>query len=122
VKNVLLVAPDVDVDLFRTQMRQMGSARPRFALFTSQDDHALKLSKSISGGITRLGDVDPDQEPYKSDFQREDILVLDLTGLRGGAHSRAFEKVTSVMGMIEQRLAEGQQMTDDDTKLDDTRQ
>jgi esterase/lipase superfamily enzyme len=116
VKNVLLVAPDVDINLFRTQMQQMGSPRPRFALFMSQDDHALKLSKSIGGGVTRLGDVDPDQEPYKSDFQREGVLVFDLTGLRGGAHSRAFEKVTSVMGMIEQRLAEGQQMTDDGSK------
>jgi esterase/lipase superfamily enzyme len=74
------------------------------------------LSKSISGGVTRLGDVDPDQEPYRSDFQREGIMVFDLTALRGGAHARAFEKVTSVMGMIEQRLAEGQQMTDDGTK------
>ena len=111
VKNVLLVAPDVDINLFRTQMREMGSGRPRFSLFLSQDDGALKLSKSNSGGVTRLGDVDPDQEPYKSDFQREGILVFDLTNLRGGAHSRAFEKVTSVMGIIEQRLAEGQQMT-----------
>jgi esterase/lipase superfamily enzyme len=116
VKNVLLVAPDVDINLFRTQMREMGSGRPRFALFLSQDDHALKLSKSIGGGVARLGDVDPDQEPYKTDFRREGILVFDLTDLRGGAHSRAFEKVTSVMGMIEQRLAEGQQMTDDGSK------
>ena len=116
VKNVLLVAPDVDINLFRTQMRQMGTARPRFALFMSQDDGALKLSKSIWGGTTRLGDVDPDQEPYKSDFQREGIMVFDLTALRGGAHSRAFDKVTSVMGMIEQRLAEGQQMTDNGAK------
>ena len=116
VKNVLLVAPDVDANLFRTQMREMGGTRPRFALFLSQDDGALKLSKSISGGVTRLGDVDPDQEPYKTDFRREGILVFDLTDLRGGAHSRAFEKVTSVMGMIEQRLAEGQQMTEDGSK------
>src|ERR1700676_3689325 len=116
VKNVLLVAPDVDANLFRTQMREMGGARPRFALFLSQDDGALKLSKSISCGITRLGDVDPDQEPYKSDFQREGVLVFDLTGHGGGAHSRAFEKVTSVMGMIQQRLAEGQQMMDDSSK------
>jgi esterase/lipase superfamily enzyme len=113
IKNVLLVAPDVDANVFRTQMRQMGSARPRFALFMSQDDHALKLSKAISGGATRLGDVDPDQEPYKTDFQHEDVMVFDLTGLRGRAHSRAFEDPTSVMAMIEQRLAEGQQMTDD---------
>lgn len=116
VKNVLLVAPDVDINLFRTQMREMGSGRPRFALFLSQDDNALKLSKSIGGGITRLGDVDPTQEPYKSDFKREGVMVFDLTHLQGGAHSRAFEKVTSVMGMIEERLAEGQQMTDDSSK------
>jgi esterase/lipase superfamily enzyme len=113
VKNVLLVAPDVEVTLFDAEMRQMGRARPRFALFVSQDDHALKLSKIIGGGITRLGDIDPDQEPYKSDLRRHRIMVFDLTHLNGGAHSRAFESVTSVMGMIGERLAEGQQMTDD---------
>jgi esterase/lipase superfamily enzyme len=74
------------------------------------------LSRSIGGGEARLGDVHPDEEPYKSDFQRERIMVFELTALGGGAHSRAFEKVTSVMGMIEQRLAEGQVMTDDGSK------
>jgi esterase/lipase superfamily enzyme len=49
VSNVLLVAPDLNVNVFREQMRQLGSNRPRFALFLSQDDHALKLSKSIWG-------------------------------------------------------------------------
>ncbi len=116
VKNVLLVAPDVNINLFRTQMREMGSARPRFALFLSQDDRALKLSRTIGGGEARLGDVQPDEEPYKSDFQREHIMVFELTALGGGAHSRAFEKVTSVVGMIEKRFAEGQAMTDDSTK------
>jgi esterase/lipase superfamily enzyme len=122
VKNVLLVAPDVDSNVFRSRMRQMGNARPRFALFMSQDDHALKLSKSIWGGVTRLGDIDPDQEPYKTEFQRDGIMVFDLTGLRGSAHSRAFEDVTSVMSMIEQRLAEGQQMTDNSSTPEDARQ
>jgi hypothetical protein len=40
-------------------------------------------------------------------------MVFDLTHLNGGAHSGAFESVTSVMGMIGERLAEGQQMTDE---------
>jgi esterase/lipase superfamily enzyme len=110
IKNVMLVAPDVDVHVFRAQMQEMGSSKPRFALFLSQDDHALKLSKAVAGGITRLGDVDPDQEPYKTDFRRDGFLVFDLTGLRGNAHSRAFDEVTSVMGMIETRLAQGQQI------------
>jgi esterase/lipase superfamily enzyme len=112
IKNVLLVAPDVSVDVFRSEMQEMGSAKPRFALFLSEDDQALKLSKSIGDGVTRLGNVNPDQEPYNTEFQREGVLVFDLTGLRGGAHSRAFTDVTSVMGMIQQRLAEGQQLTD----------
>ena len=116
VKNVLLVAPDVDAIGFQEEMQQMGNARPRFALFLSQDDHALKISKSISGGATRLGDVNPDEEPYKSAFGREKILVFDLTHLQGGAHSRAFDSVTSVMGMIERRLAEGQDLAEDTSR------
>jgi esterase/lipase superfamily enzyme len=111
VKNVMLVAPDVDINLFRARMREMGSTRPRFALFVSRDDLALKLSSSIWGGATRLGQVDPDQEPYRADFRREGVIVFDLTGLRGRAHSRAFREVTSVMAMIEHRFAEGQPMT-----------
>lgn len=122
VRNVMLVAPDLDADLFRTQIREMGSARPRFALFVSKDDIALKLSASIWGGATRLGQVNPDQEPYKTEFRREGILVLDLTGMRGRAHSRAFREVTSVMGMVEQRFAEGQQMTDVSSESEDASQ
>ena len=112
VKNMLLVAPDVDIDVFHKEIHQIGHPRPRIALFVSQDDHALMLSKSIWGGKARLGDVNLHYEPYRKAFEREGILVFDLTHLEGNAHSRAFENVTSVMGMIEQRLAEGQQMTE----------
>ena len=50
IRNVFLVAPDVDVDVFRTQIRRMGADRPRFALFVSQDDKALSVSQFIWGG------------------------------------------------------------------------
>jgi esterase/lipase superfamily enzyme len=91
----------------------MGSARPRFALFLSEDDRVLKISKSIWGGATRLGDINPDEEPYKSDLEREKVLAFDVTHLEGNSHSRAFDDVTSVMGMIEGRLAAGQQLAED---------
>jgi esterase/lipase superfamily enzyme len=113
VKNILLVAPDVDASVFRRQMHQMGASRPGFALFLSQDDRALELSKSLWGGDTRLGEVNPELEPYKSDFEREKIMVFDLSHLDGKAHSRAFDEVTSVVGMIERRLAAGQQLTEE---------
>ena len=122
VRNVLLVAPDVDAGIFPEQMQQMGNDRPRFALFLSQDDHALKISKSLSGGATRLGDVNPDEEPYKSAFKQKKILVFDLTHLRGDSHSRAFDSVTSVMGMIERRLAAGQELAEDTSRVSNSSQ
>lgn len=106
IKNVMLVAPDVDVDVFRTEIKAMGTSRPRIALFVSQDDRALKLSKTIWGGVQRLGEIDPSQEPYHSELEAEHIEVFDLTKLKGNAHSRAFEDITTVMMMIKDRGGE----------------
>lgn len=122
VKNVLLVAPDVDFNVFREKMQNMGDPRPRFVLFLSQDDHALKLAKSLMGGETRLGDVNPESEPYKSELADQKIMVFDLSHLESDAHSRAFDEVTSVMGMIERRLAEGQQLAEDGSRAGDASQ
>ena len=107
----MLVAPDVDVDVFRTQLERMGSNRPRIALFISQDDKALGFSKFIWGDVSRLGDIDPTQEPYRTEFDRGHIEVFDLTTLKSSDsanHNKAFEDVTSVMAMIKKRLQEGQ--------------
>ncbi len=122
VKNVMMVAPDVDVDVFRTQIRRMGTQRPRFFLFVSQDDKALALSKAIWGGEPRLGGVDLSQDPYRGEFAQDRIEVFDLAQLkRAGddAHDRAFEDVTSVVGMIKQRLGTGQQIVDTEPGLTD---
>jgi esterase/lipase superfamily enzyme len=113
-KNALLVAPDVDVDVFRMQVQRMGAMRPRMSLFVSQDDGALELSETLAGGIPRLGRIDPETEPYRSELEKEGIVVFDLTTLKsdGSAHSRAFDEVSSVVGMLRQRLGEGQKMSD----------
>jgi esterase/lipase superfamily enzyme len=103
VKNALLVAPDVDLDVFATQIRRMGAYRPRIALFVSQDDGALELSKLIWGGMPRIGEADLAQEPYRTVLERERIAVFDLTKLKSAgdnAHSRAFDDITQVMAMI----------------------
>jgi esterase/lipase superfamily enzyme len=121
-KNAMLVAPDVDVDVFRAQIQRMGASRPRIALFLSQDDRALSFSQFIWGDVPRLGQVDPNQEPYRSEFERDRIEVFDLTRLKsvgGNAHNIAFEDVTSVVAMIKQRMKEGQEMTDGAPNLGD---
>jgi esterase/lipase superfamily enzyme len=115
IKNVFLVAPDVDVDVFRTQIRRIGPQHPRFSLFVSQDDKALALSKTIWGNVPRVGEVDPSQDPYRTEFAQDRIEVFDLTSLKrsgDNAHARAFEDITSVSAMLKQRLAQGQQLSD----------
>lgn len=106
IRNVMLVAPDVDVDVFRTQIQRMGTPKPRFSLFLSQDDKALGLSKVIWGGMQRLGDIDPAQEPYRSDLKREGVEIFDLTQLSGDAHDRAFEDISNVLLMMRNRYGE----------------
>jgi esterase/lipase superfamily enzyme len=103
VRIVALVAPDVDVDVFRTEMQGMGKSRPKFLLFASQDDGALNFSKAVWGGVERIGAIDPTQEPYKSELAQANIEAFDLTSLKGDAHSRAFEDITTVMTMLKDR-------------------
>jgi len=110
IKNVMLVAADVDVDVFRTEIRRMGSPRPRFSLFISQKDEALAFSQFIWDGVPRVGEVDPSQEPYSTEFEREQITVFDLTKLKppvgGSVHDIAFEDLNTVMGMVKERLGD----------------
>ena len=113
-KNVFMVAPDVDVDVFRVELQRMGSFRPHIFLFVSRDDEALRLSQFIWGGAPRLGDVNADQEPYQTQFERDHIEVFDLTALKSAdrnAHDRAFDEAPTVAAMIRKRLSEGQELT-----------
>jgi esterase/lipase superfamily enzyme len=117
-KNVALVAPDVAFDQFMSKVGEMGARRPRMGLFLSQDDVALKMSKSIWGGTTRVGEINPQEEPYRSALAQQNILVFDLTHLGGeDSHSRAFDEVSTVMGILERRLAQGQQLGDDPARM-----
>ncbi len=114
-KNVMLVAPDVDVDVFRSQLYRMGGARPPISLFVSRDDRALSLSARLWGDVPRLGDIDPSQEPYQSELRRDRIDVYDLTKLAvagDDAHGRAFEQVGPVVAMIRQRMVQGQMLSE----------
>jgi esterase/lipase superfamily enzyme len=113
IDTVLLAAPDVDVDLARTQVAAMGPQRPNFILFVSREDRALALSRRLWGKV-RLGAIDPEQEPLKSELRRERIEVVDLTGvpspdkLRHGTYAENPE----VVGLIGKMVASGQTLGD----------
>ncbi len=113
IKLVLLASPDVDVDVSREQIAAMGPDRPHIALFVSEDDRALAASKEV-WGAPRLGAVDPDVEPYKTMFEKENISVLNLTHLP--SHDQfnhgKFAEDPKVVELIGNSLASGQVLTD----------
>jgi esterase/lipase superfamily enzyme len=114
IQNVILASPDLDVDVFGRQLEELGAKRPKFTLFVSRDDRALQLSKRISGNVDRLGQIDPAQEPYRSELERAGITVLDLTALQGGdpLNHGKFAESPDVVKLLGNRLIAGQTVTD----------
>ncbi len=114
IKNVMLAAPDVDVDVFRRQIAAIGEQRPPFTLFVSQDDKALAISQRVWGNEARVGSVDPTVEPYRSLFARSRVSVIDLTKRQSSdsANHAKFATSPQVVRMIGARLASGQALSD----------
>ena len=114
IRNVILAAPDVDVDVFRGQVEDFGPVHPNFTLFVSQDDRALAISRRVWGSTARLGAIDPDQEPYKTELATHHINVVDLTKYRTGdrINHDKFAESPEIVRQIGQRLVEGQTVTD----------
>ncbi|NTJ41237.1 alpha/beta hydrolase [Agrobacterium larrymoorei] len=119
INNVILAAPDLDVDVFGRQYVSLGKDRPKFTLFVSQDDRALSLSRRISGNVDRLGQIDPSAEPYRSELEKAGITVLDLTKLQSGDNLNhgKFAESPEVVRLIGDRLIAGQTVTDSDVGL-----
>lgn len=119
INNVILAAPDLDVDVFSRQYTSLGKDKPKFTLFVSQDDRALSLSRRISGNVDRLGQIDPSAEPYRSALEKAGITVLDLTKLKSGdtLNHGKFAESPEVVRLIGDRLIAGQTVTDSDVGL-----
>ena len=62
IKGVVLISPDLDVDLFRSIALDIGTLPQPFVIFGSSKDRILNLSATISGAPERLGNLDgPDE-------------------------------------------------------------
>ena len=114
IDDVMLAAPDVDVDVFRNEIRDMGDPHPKFTLFVSRDDKALALSGWFWGSDARLGVIDPKTEPYRSDLAAERVNVFDLTDIKSedAANHNKFIKSPELVQLIGKRLAAGQTLSD----------
>jgi esterase/lipase superfamily enzyme len=121
IRNVMMAAPDVDVDVFREMIARMGEPRPSFTLFVSQDDRALAVSRRVWRSTARLGAIDPEVEPYRTEFEENAITAIDLTAIRteDSTHHAKFAESPEIVQLIGTRLATGQTITDSHIGLGD---
>lgn len=116
IKDLMLASPELDIGLFRRELLEMGDQRPAVVLFVSRNDRALRLSRLVSGGMTRLGGIDVNDEVYQAqlaDIPR--LTIFDLTEVNSTDfinHSLYLES-PEVVRLIGARLAGGQVLTDD---------
>ena len=114
ISDVMLAAPDIDVDQFDNDIADMGVPRPRFTLFASKDDRALALSGWIWGSDARLGAIDPTAEPYRSHLAKDNVTVYDLSKLQSDDavnHSK-FVRSSEMVQIVADRFAAGETLAD----------
>jgi esterase/lipase superfamily enzyme len=121
IKNVIFASPDIDVDVFARQWHDLGKNRPKFTVFVSQDDRALAISRFIAGNVNRLGQINPEKEPYRSAAEKYGITFIDLTKLRtnDSTNHAKFAESPEVVRAIGTRLVAGQSLTQSEIGLGD---
>ncbi|WP_306751264.1 alpha/beta hydrolase [Paracoccus actinidiae] len=86
INHIVLASPDIDIDLFQSQIQQLPPAiRSRTYVLVSRDDRALLASRRIAGGVQRVGLADAAQ------LEGLGVTVIDLSQIAdstSGSHSK----------------------------------
>lgn len=95
--TVILAAPDIDFDVFRTQVSQLGPLAGRIKVYVSADDRALQLSRRLFGGKIRAGETTD-----LAQFRALGIEAYDISEVKGGFgknHGKAFGDGQTIAGI-----------------------
>ncbi|MGI9351420.1 MAG: alpha/beta hydrolase, partial [Rhizobiaceae bacterium] len=101
--SVVLASPDVDIDLFREHIKELGSLNRKIFVLISKDDKALNLSRTIAGGIDRVGDAEPDK------LAALGVRVVDLSEINdpSSANHSKFADSPAIVQLIGDRINAG---------------
>ena len=83
--SIMLASPDIDMDLFRSQLSQIDLKLDRFYVLFSDDDSALRVSRRLAGGVPRVGASNIEE------LAALGVVAIDLSEVedsRSGSHSK----------------------------------
>lgn len=85
ISGVILISPDLNVDVFRSQAAAFKKWPQPFVIFSSQKDIVLRLSARLRGERSRLGNLGD-----VSEISDLPISFIDVTALSRGTLSKHF--------------------------------
>ncbi|WP_298982179.1 alpha/beta hydrolase [uncultured Roseibium sp.] len=103
IDEVILAAPDIDIDLFKAQLKKLGRPPKPYIVIVSRDDRALRLSRAIAGGKERVGAFSDDKE-----LTELGAVVVDLTELdaQDGSHHSKFAQLAQFQPQLRKTLGQ----------------
>ena len=105
--DVMLAAPDIDLNVFRQQLARLDPAH--VSVLVSANDRALSISRTLAGDRPRLGGLNPNNPEDRAALESLGVKAYDLskesTGLIGhGTYADAPQAVRTIGSQItEQR-------------------
>ncbi|MGE0053647.1 MAG: alpha/beta hydrolase [Hyphomicrobium sp.] len=82
--NVVLASPDIDVNVFRTQLDVIGHLRKPITVMVSGDDKALSVSTLLAGDVKRVGIVSASDPRVIAAAAHYNVRVIDLSNIQSG--------------------------------------
>jgi esterase/lipase superfamily enzyme len=98
IDGVVLMSPDIDIDVFHEQARRIGRLPQPFLIFTSKKDKALALSARLTGQRDRVGNL---KNP--AELADLEVTLIDTTAFStGGGHFNVGNSpaLLSILGRI----------------------
>jgi esterase/lipase superfamily enzyme len=105
IHQVILVAPDVDRDSFADLAKQVDGVSNGITLYASSNDLALGISRRLSGGIARAGDVTADGPVTVPGIDTIDISALSIAYF--AMNQSTYAEQTALVQDVERLLLTG---------------
>jgi len=105
--QIILASPDIDVDVFRSQIADIGELSTPITLLVSKSDRALAVSSLLAMRRERVGKVDVRDPVIKEAAKSDRLRVVDISSLQsvdGLGHDR-FSSFARFAGTLAEREA-----------------
>ncbi len=114
--EVILASPDIDVDVFKSQMRRLGRPSRPYNLLVSKDDRALGVSQWLSGNQPRIGNYANDSE-----IAELGINVFDLTNVQSDdrLNHGKFARAPEIVQLLGNRISAGNKLAENEVRFSD---